>query len=202
MKKLIISVFLIAGITTYAQTDGIEKLCQDYDQKITKAIEEEMPEALPSIKVSCFLSKRAIGPVNHLITIYFDEHEMEITGEEQEDPSFHKEAVIRKAEFTLSSGSYTDTYSYYFNEGGILIKYQVETEGYSCYKKEVYFDEKGAIRETLTPNDNGPCPQEDNPKGYDKTELSKQEKASASWFQEDANKFRQILFLNYELMKD
>lgn len=200
MKYLIISAFIALSIGARAQTEKIDEICTSYDKIISST--EEAEEAAPRMKVTTNLTKRAIGPVSHEITIYFDEHEMIIEGGEEEDTDFHKEAVIRKVEFRISSVSYTMDYSYYFDEGGILIKYALRNIGYSCYLKQVYFSGKSASRIKLDPITNEDCKSEDNPKGYDHKELTKDEKAGASWLMEDANTFRQLLFLNYQLIKN
>lgn len=200
MKYLIISTFIALSIGARAQSEKIDEICASYDKMIGSA--EEAEETAPRMKLTTNLIKRAIGPVSHEIIIYFDEHEMIIEGDEQEDTDYHKEAVIRKVEFQVSSASYTMDYSYYFDEGGILIKYALRNEGYSCYLKQVYFSGKTASRIKLDPFTNENCKPEDNPKVYDHKELTKNEKAEASWLMEDANIFRQLLFLNYQLIKD
>lgn len=183
----------------YAQTDQIEKICKEYDEKLSRAAEEEIPESVPNLKVNCTLTKRAIGPVDHQITIYFDEHEHEV---EDMGDELMKEAVIRKVEFEISAASYTVNYSYYFNEAGLLIKYVERSIGYECFLKQVYFNEKLPVRIQQDKITGDNCMSEKEAEVYVHTELSKKEKASATWLLEDADKFRQILFANYELFKD
>ena len=200
MKYLILSLFAIISTNSIAQTEEIDKICNDYDEKIAKAEEEEVPEMAPKIEVTCQLTKRAIGPVNHKINIYFKEYEVEI-GQPGQDV-FHKEAVIQKVEFNISSVSYNVTYSYYFDEGGILIKYVERSEGYDCLLKEVYFEEKEAIRIKQLALTGEACIGEEKAETFDHTDPSKDEKAQASWILDDANRFREILFANYELIKN
>ena len=200
MRKLATIALTLLISHIWAQTNEIDETCKEYDDKIALAEAEEMPELVPYLKISCTLIKRAIGPVDHLVTIYFDEHEIEI-GQPGQDV-FHKEAVIRKATFSISAVSYNIHYSYYFNEGGILIKYVERQVGYGCRIIENYFGEKGVIRMKQQPLE-ADCEESDiDAETFDKTELTKEEKASASWILDDANKFRDILFNNYELIKN
>lgn len=200
MKYLIVNLFVIISSVAFSQTSEIDSLCQEYDKKIQQAIDEELTFEMPRIQIKTTLSKRAIGPVDHEITIYFDEYEVEI-GQEGQDV-FHKEAVIRKVEFEVESGSYRLFYQYYFDKGGILILYTESEMGYQCVEKSTYFLDKEAIRITQKPFTKSEQPCDEKPESFDKKELTKTEKAAASWLLDEAKKFRELLFLNYEFVKN
>ncbi|UKN00826.1 hypothetical protein K6119_13915 [Paracrocinitomix mangrovi] len=200
MKKLIIIAVSLFTINVFAQTDAIDEQCTSYDKMLIQAEEEAVP--IGKMKVSCQLVKRAIGPVDHEITIYFDEHETIITQDDSEQEEFLKEAVIRKVEFEISSVSYKMKYAYYFDEGGLLVKVDYVETGYECYHKESYFKSKTLIRVKQTATEGEDCQTEEKAETYDHTSPTKEEKAAASWHLADADKFRLILFNNYELMKN
>ncbi|MCB9224589.1 MAG: hypothetical protein R2780_10000 [Crocinitomicaceae bacterium] len=200
MKNLIINLFLISSMIAYSQNEQTDKICKEYDQKIQTAIDEEVIYAVPQIQITTTLSKRAIGPVNHKITIYFDEYEIEI--EEGEEVSFHKEAVIRKVEFTIASVSYQIDYHYYFDEGGLLIRYDEKEIGYECVHTTTYFKDKEPTRIVQKPLTDENCQAEKPAESFDKKELGKREKAEATWILDEAKKFRELLFLNYEFVKN
>jgi hypothetical protein len=197
MKQWIITLFISISISSNAQTEEIDSLCYVWDISIAEA--EEAEDYVPVIRTNSTLMKRAIGAVEHRIIIYFDEHELEI-GQEGQDV-FHKEAVIRKAYVKYYTPSCEIHLVYYFDEGGILIKYSKAEEGYLCQKKQVYFKEESPIRTKQGLYEGDWCEQssEDN---YDRTQLTKEDKVEASWIQEEAKMLREILFLNYELIKN
>lgn len=199
MKKWILGILLIS-MNAFAQTDEIEKICQDYDAQIAQSIEEESPELVPHINITANLIKRAIGSVQHNITIYFDEIETEENGSETDE--FIKEAVIRKVEFSLTSGSYKIDYSYYFDEDGKLILYSERSVGYSCYFIQTYFKQKTAVRIKQQAISEENCDAEEETENFDHRNLSNDELAEALWIISDSDNFKKLLFYNYELIKD
>lgn len=197
MKHLIISLFILSSSSVFSQIQEIDSICNQYDKKIAQAIEEEAWEGLPKIETKSKLIKRAIGPVEHLITIYFDEYEVEL-GQEGMDV-FHKEAVIRKVEMVVESVSYKMEYSYYFDTGGLLIKYHMREVGYNCLERTWHFDDKKVVRVKQNPLE-ADCLENKPVETFDR-EPNADDKMRASWILDEAKKLREILFLNYELLK-
>jgi hypothetical protein len=200
MKHLIISLFILSAGQAFSQIEEKDSTCNAYDKKIDKALKEEATFEMPNIHIHTVLSKRAIGPVDHDIVIYFDEYEVEIGPDGM--GNFHKEAVIRKVEFTISSVSYTIQNDYYFDSGGMLIKHVESEMGYRCAERSTYFEDKEAIGIKLKPLSKKDAPCDEKEEAYDKTNLTKTEKAEASWILDEAKKFREILFLQYEIVKN
>ena len=209
MKLVITLSFLIAS-QLHGQNSALEKsilidkICTDYDSLIQQSIEEEMDFYPAHITIKSTLSKRAIGEVDHTIKLYFDEHEeFEEPVDEEEYYMPLKYAIIRKAIVILESGSYLIESNFYFDEDGYLVKFYFSENGYECYEETSYFDQHKPIRITHKEIETELCSDYDDPvEPYDKTNLNDTEKASALLLVKQAEKYRQILTNQYDIIKD
>ncbi|MEX1001137.1 MAG: hypothetical protein WDZ35_03400 [Crocinitomicaceae bacterium] len=197
MKNLIIILLLLSSGTAFAQVNESDEICNAYDSLLAKAVKEGDVTHISQLNIKTTLIKRAIGPVAHEINIYFDE--FEIIHEDDQFPP-EKKAAIRKVKFSINAGSYTIQYQYYFDKKGGLIKYNEVEIGYECIIRNIYYKKDAPVRITLKPTNRG-CLPEDRVKPYDKTDLSKKDKLKAATALKEANQFKELLKLNYELLR-
>lgn len=179
---------------------------QAYDAFVMEAEQEETPEILPKITTTCTLMKRAIGTVNHDITIYFDRADEII---ESDDPStsplnenYH--AIIRKVSFTLTSGSYTIDFFYHFDSNGNLIRYQEKTVDsyYGCTLKTFYFNMGKCLKFTAKNFVSVDCPEEKEPTQIERTQLTDEDIKMLKEVIYECQKFKTLLELTYKLMME
>ena len=207
MKKIaIISLVILSSVSAYTQTTvgQINKICQAYDDQIQQAEEEEVEFLPPHITINSTLNKRAIGPVEHSIVLYFDEYEeFEEPEQDNEYVMPNKYAMLRKAIVVYESGSYTITTHYYLDEQGYLIKFIFSEIGYECYAQTTYFDEHEPIRISQESINSSDCLLLDEESiEYDKTEFNEQEKSDAQLLVVLAEQYREMLANQYDLIKD
>ena len=204
MKEAVVFMFLLIGTIAQGQTEKIDSICNAYDELIAQAIEEELDFYPPKIIISSTLNKRAIGPVDHTIKLYFDEiEEVEhpIEGEENEYMTY-KYAVLRKVVVIFESGSYLIESNYYLDENGFLIKFYFNENGYECYEESAYFEAHQPIRITHTETITEDCPEDDERAiSYDKTKLNDEEIATAKLLLEAVEKYHVMLLNQYEIIR-
>ncbi len=206
MKKILSFCLILVCAYTHAQnqTEDIDKLCQEYDDQIQKAVDEEVDFLPPHFTIKSILQERAIGPVERTIKLYFDEIEEIESSENGDEYSMPYEyAILRKAVTLIETGSYTIKTEQYFDEHGYLIKFKYIQEGYECYEELTYFKEHTPIRITHITELPEKCPNnEDEIESYDKTELNEQEIATAKLLLKQAEKYREMMQNQYSLIKN
>lgn len=203
MKKILSFCLILICAYTHAQnqTEDIDKLCQEYDEQIQKAEDEEVDFLPPHFTIKSILQERAIGPVERTIKLYFDEiEEIEEPFEEGEYTLQYEYALLRKAVTMVQTGSYSIKTELYFDKNGYLIKFRYTQDGYECYEELTYFEEHKPIRIT---HKRAECPDnEDEIEPFDKIDLSKEEIANAKLLLNQAEKYQVILLQQYDLIKN
>ena len=204
MKEAIVFMFLLIGTIAQGQSEKIDSICTAYDEMIAQAIEEELDFYPAHITIKSTLNKRGIGPVDHIIKLYFDEvEEVEhpVEGEENEYMTY-KYAMLRKVVVIFESGSYLIESNMYFDNNGFLIKFHFSENGYECYEETTYFNEHNPIRMTHTEMVTEDCPEnEERPESYDKTKLNDEEMAAAKLLVKVAEKYHLMLSNQYDIIK-
>lgn len=203
MKKILSFCLILICAYTHAQnqTEDIDKLCQEYDEQIQKAEDEEVDFLPPHFTIKSILQERAIGPVERTIKLYFDEiEEIEEPFEEGEYTLQYEYALLRKAVTMVETGSYSIKTELYFDKNGYLIKFRYTQDGYECYEELTYFEEHKPIRIT---HKRAECPDnEDEIEPFDKIDLSKEEIANAKLLLNQAEKYREMMQNQYSLIKN
>jgi hypothetical protein len=168
----------------------IDSLAAAYDYRIAAMEAEEEPFLVPHITTSSYLMKRAIGGVQHDITIYFDIVQ-------SEEPS----ANIRKVSFTLKSGSYNIQYSYYFDLEGGLIYYHEKDENayYDCQEWRLYFEGSQCLQLMKNPIKTNGC-EGSSITTQKTTQFNDKEQEKIKMIQVEAQQFAKLLALHYALM--
>ena len=191
MKLIVALLFAFSTSFSYAnKIDAVDSIVTAYDDRIATMEMEEEPFLVPHITTSSYLMKRAIGGVQHDITIYFDMTQ-------SEEPS----AVIRKVSFTLNSGSYNIQYSYYFDQDGRLIYYHEKDENAynDCQEWRLYFNAKTCLQLNHQPVTTDGCEGSSAP-NRTTSQFNDEEQAKIKTIQTEAEQFAELLSLHYGLM--
>ena len=201
MKTLVLLLTLWIAAPIFAQStiDEIDALVSNYDKRLTNAMLEEEEYLVPHLEVKSQIMKRAIGIVDHTITIYFDKNDKMMETKTHTKEVHH--ATIRKANFQLISGSYTIDYAYSYNEQGDLIYYEEKMIGYSCYTKKMYFLEGVCVRVSKKAIKTDACEPTDE-KDYKRIALTKEDKEESDYVLKKAEQFKALLKVNYSILMD
>lgn len=208
MHAILTCIFCCAAFFVAAQSspEKIDSTVQVYDAFVTEAEQEETPEILPKITTGCTLMKRAIGTVNHDITIYFDRADEIIESEKPSTSALNEsyEAIIRKVSFTLTSGSYTIDFFYHFNSNGDLIRYQEKMVDsyYGCTLKTFYFNAGKCLKFTAKNFVSADCPEETESPQIERTKLTDEDVEMLKQVIDECQKFKTLLELTYKLMME
>ncbi len=201
--KLIIAIVLIGStINVFGQLQitKIDSTVRAYNEQLWQFESEGMEEFTPHLTITSDIIKRAIGPVNHEITIYFDRHD-EIVEDEESSREVYK-ATIRKVSFGLNTGSYTVVYDYYFDENGDFIYYWEYMIGYACYEKILHFDQGKCVKikqKMTSPED---CFESEEVDEFERTTLNESDKKIARNLIRETEQFKKLLQLNYQIMME
>lgn len=202
MKKLIVIIALTTAIQSVAQTEEIDKICSETDERVALAEEDGAFETFPKIEVKSQLMKRAIGPVDHMITIYFNEEEKIFESNGTTETEVTTTATAQKIKFNITSVSYDITETYYYNSEGDLIKYVKDEKGYECSILTYYFEDEKVIRIVSKQQESEACHSEDETKEFDKDQISKDDQGHGRNIIFNSNDLQGVLRTNYDLIKD
>jgi hypothetical protein len=180
---------LLLGQST-AFTDSV---CAAYDNEIQRAIDEEMSELVPVIKINTKTIQRAIGTVETSISLYYDLHEEVI--ESEEGVSYKETAILRKAIYRVNTGSYERNKTYYFDEFEKFIRFNDLAIGYKCVERSIYFTEDKLKRIVQIPRLLD-CYETDLPLQFDKTKFTNADLSMAKKIQLEASKYIALLQSN------
>lgn len=181
--------------------ERIDQLVMEYDSYLYQHESEDMLDYVPHITISSHLIKRAIGGVDHAITIYFDRNDVMLHTETDSWEEY--EAVIRKATFTIKSGSYQIHCTYHFDENGrfILATQKNIDYNYGCFVKNYYFENGDCFKTVLRPFEmDENC--ESTIEYQESNKLNDDQKAEVVIMKREVEKLRKILELNYALMME
>ena len=202
MKKLITSIFILTVFQLFAQVEKIDTICSEMDELIQQSIEEDIPQIAPSITIQTELMERAIGPVEHTMTIYFDEEEREFVANGTDETSWENIATRRKIIFREQSVSYDITYTYYYSEKGNLIKYVRDEKGYECVIKTYYFEGETVIKVSSQTQKSNKCHEEEEADTYERTSITEDDQRIGYAILYESNRLGGILRETYQAIKD